>query len=231
VADQGVADPDDDGDGQLAAGEFSAWLAQIQAALRGERESDVPCGGCTACCTAAQFVHIAPDETDALAHIPAQLLFPAPMLPRGHVVLGYDERGHCPMLVDDRCSIYAHRPQACRTYDCRVFPAAGVEADSGDDRKALIATRARRWRFDVTSAADAVRRDAVLAAATFIRDRPDVLGGSGALRNPTGLAVLAISAHAAFVGHDPGGHELLIAEPEADAVRIELRRQAAAGWV
>ena len=74
------------------------WLAGMERALRGEQASDVPCDGCTACCTSSQFVHIGPDETDTLAHIPAALLFPAPRLPDGHVLLGYDEHGHCPML-------------------------------------------------------------------------------------------------------------------------------------
>src|SRR6478736_1314494 len=136
-------DPSDDS--ELPAGDFSSWLRDMQAALRGERSADVPCGGCTACCTASQFVHIGPDETDALAHIPAELLFPAPLLPAGHVLLGHDERGHCPMLHEGRCSIYAHRPRTCRTYDCRVFAAADAGIDGGVD--GLIAARARRWRF------------------------------------------------------------------------------------
>ena len=97
-------------DSELSAGNFSSWLGEMQDALRGERESDVPCDGCTACCTSSQFVHIAPDETDTLAHIPPELLFPAPRMPPGHVLMGYDEHGHCPMLVDNRCSIYEHRP-------------------------------------------------------------------------------------------------------------------------
>ncbi len=80
-------------------------MAGLQGAIRGERGSEVPCGSCTACCTSSQFVHIGPDETDTLARIPAALLFPAPRQPPGHVLLGYDERGHCPMLVDGRCSI------------------------------------------------------------------------------------------------------------------------------
>src|SRR3954468_8322245 len=127
----------------LEAGEFASWIVDMQAALRGERDAEVPCGTCTACCTSSQFVHIAPDETDTLAHIPAQLLFPAPRLPEGHVLLGYDDRGHCPMLIDGRCSIYEHRPRTCRTYDCGVFPAAGIEPL--EDEKPLIAERARRW--------------------------------------------------------------------------------------
>ena len=126
--------PRDDRD--LAAGDFSPWIEGMHAAIRGERGSDVPCGGCTACCTSSQFVHIGPDETDTLSYIPAELLFPAPRLPAGHVVMGYDERGHCPMLIDNRCSIYEHRPQTCRTYDCRIFPATGTGLD-GDDKAAV----------------------------------------------------------------------------------------------
>jgi Fe-S-cluster containining protein len=113
----------------IPGGEFTAWLANMRAAIAGKQDSKVPCGTCTACCTSSQFVHIGPDETDTLAHIDARLLFPAPRMPRGHVVMGYDERGHCPMLIDDVCSIYEHRPRTCRTYDCRVFPAAGIEPD------------------------------------------------------------------------------------------------------
>jgi uncharacterized protein len=78
----------------VPAGRFSAWLGQIGA--------DVPCGTCTACCTSSQFVHIEPDEAETLARIPRALLFPAPGRPKGHVLMGYDERGHCPMFVDGR---------------------------------------------------------------------------------------------------------------------------------
>jgi Fe-S-cluster containining protein len=137
-------------DAQLDAGEFTTWLTEMHGALRGETAADVPCNGCTACCTSSQFVHIEPDETDTLAHIPRELLFPAPRRPRGHVLLGYDERGHCPMLVDNQCSIYEHRPRTCRTYDCRVFTATGVELDEAD--KAQIADRVRRWQFRYATA-------------------------------------------------------------------------------
>ena len=63
---------------ELDAGAFSSWLTSMHEALRGEHDSDVPCNGCTACCRSSQFVHIARTETDTLAHIPNQLLFPAP---------------------------------------------------------------------------------------------------------------------------------------------------------
>jgi len=209
--------------GDLAAGDFSAWMNAIQAARRGERGSDVHCGSCTACCTASQFIHIEPDEADTLAHIPAALLFPAPRLPRGHVVLGYDERGHCPMLIDDKCSIYEHRPRTCRTYDCRVFAAAGIEPD-GDD-KALIAQQARRWRFDVESDDERTAHEAVRAAAAFVRDRDDVLADGASAPSMTELALLAIELHDLFIERDTATGTTTVVAPDPQTVRLELTRR------
>ena len=89
-----------EGAADLDAGDFTTWLGMIELSIRIGAESDVPCGSCTACCTSGQFVHIAPDEVATIAAIPAPLLFPAPGAPPGHVLLGYDENGHCPMLID-----------------------------------------------------------------------------------------------------------------------------------
>jgi uncharacterized protein len=211
-----------DDDSELRAGDFSPWLAGMQAAIRGEQESEVPCAGCTACCTSAQFVHIGPDETDALAHIPAELLFPAPLRPRGHVLLGYDERGHCPMLVNDQCSIYEHRPQTCRTYDCRILPAAGVTVDG---EQAAIGRRARRWRFDFPTPDDRVRHDAVRAAARFVREHREALPDHAAPANETQQAVLAVELHELFLDHDAYGR-MTAADPDPNAVSAQLRRQA-----
>jgi Fe-S-cluster containining protein len=119
-------------------------------------DAEVPCGTCTACCTSSQFVHIEPDERDTLARVPAAVCFPAPGLPKGHVVMGYDEHGRCPMFVDGRCSIYDVRPRACRAYDCRIFAVTGVEPE-----QPTIAARVAQWRFDVD---DPARRDRVRAA-------------------------------------------------------------------
>jgi len=181
----------------IPAGEFSAWLTGMVAAIAGEQDSDVPCGGCTACCRSSQFVHIGADEADTLAHIDPQLLFPAPLMPAGHVVMGYDEHGRCPMLIDDVCSIYEHRPRTCRTYDCRVFPAAGIEPDD----KPLIADRARRWEFEYADSDARSLHDAVRAAARFVRERDE------APSSATQLAVLAVENHASFTERNelPGG--------------------------
>jgi Fe-S-cluster containining protein len=102
--------------------------------------------------------------------------------------MGYDERGHCPMLVEGQCSIYAHRPRTCRTYDCRIFPATGVEVDADDETKIAIGLRSRRWRFSFPTAADRAAYEATRAAAASIQERND------APTNSTGLAVLAIES-------------------------------------
>jgi hypothetical protein len=64
-----VVEGGEDREEDLAAGDFSSWVTDLLAAIRGERDADVPCAGCTACCRSSQFVHIAPDETETLAHI------------------------------------------------------------------------------------------------------------------------------------------------------------------
>lgn len=209
---------------ELAAGGFSAWLTEVQGAIRGERVAEVPCGGCTACCTSSQFIHIAPDETDTLAHIPAALLFPAPRRPLGHVLMGYDERGHCPMLVDGSCSIYEHRPRTCRSYDCRIFPAAGLDVD---EDKPLIGRQAVRWRFTEPTEADRAQHDAVQAAARFLDGHRSLIPDGLAPTSTTQLAVLAIEVHQAFLGRGGGSGEATIVEPDATAVRVALRRRTA----
>lgn len=145
------------------SGRVGPWLEMMQAALRGERDADVPCGTCTACCSSSQFVTIEADETDALAHVPAALRFPAPGRSTA-VVLPYDEQGRCPMLGEHGCSIYAHRPRACRTYDCRVFAVAEVVPDAP-----LVAERVRRWQLEVHDEADRRALDAVRAESSALR--------------------------------------------------------------
>jgi Fe-S-cluster containining protein len=211
----------DDG-APLHAGEFSSWLRDMEAALAGVRDADVPCDGCTACCRASQFVHITPEETDTLAHIPRELLFPAPRAPKGHVLMGYDEHGRCPMLVGDRCSIYAHRPRACRTYDCRVFAASGVDVD--DETKAEVAARVTRWRFDHPTAEDDARHDAVRSAARFLAERAEDLPPVDVPVTSTQRAVMAVELHRLFLEEDETGG-LRLASPSTGAVQVELTRR------
>ena len=168
---------------------LSHWLRDMGAALNGEVDADVPCGPCTACCASSQFVHVAPTDLDALAAIPAALLFPAPGLPEGHQLLGYDEQGRCPMLTDHRCSIYDARPQTCRTFDCRIFAATGVEPDP---EKPLIARKVTDWRIDTPTERDRIELKALRAAAAFAADAQNAERYDGLPRSPTGVAVVAV---------------------------------------
>jgi Fe-S-cluster containining protein len=210
-------------DGDLAAGDFSTWLSTMRDALSGTRAADVPCGDCTACCTSSQFIHVGPDEHDARAHIPGELLFPAPGLPRGHSLMGYDEHGHCPMFRDNQCSIYDHRPVTCRTYDCRVFPAAGVSADSSTH--SAIARQSGRWVFTHATDSDHLRHAAVRAAAIFLHEHPQCCPGGRLPTNPTQVAVLAVEIHDLFVGVDEHGDQTLCA-PSPDVVSAAVTATA-----
>jgi uncharacterized protein len=200
-------------DSEIDAGSYSSWHRATLDALASGNGIDVPCGACTACCRSSYFIHVTPDETETLRRIPRVLRVPAPGLPAGHVVLGYDERGHCPMLVDDRCSIYEHRPRTCRQYDCRVFAAAGV--DPVEDGKVRVAVRVRQWRFAHASAADRAGHDATVAASAYLRARPDAIPVGEEPRTAADLAVLGMRASVAFVDGR---------EPPVDQVRAALER-------
>lgn len=136
--------------------------------------------------------------------------------------MGYDERGHCPMLIDRKCSIYAHRPATCRTYDCRVFPAAGIEPD---DDTGLIAEQTSRWSFSYPSDDDRTQHDAVRASASYLREHRDAHPEGKVPTGATQLAVAAIEAHDAFVGRDESTGRRRVVDPEPVAVRIALSRR------
>ncbi len=145
--------------------DFDSWREQFRQALERGGTTDVPCGGCTACCRSYQFVHIEPDEVATLRRIDPALLVPAPGRPPGHLVMGYDADGRCPMLGDGGCRIYEDRPRTCRTYDCRVFAATGIEPD-----QPLVAERVAAWRFGASPT-----RSGVVERAAELRR-----GGAGA---------------------------------------------------
>ncbi len=154
-------------------------------------------------------MQVEPDETAALARLPEELLFQAPGRPAGHKVVGHDQNGCCPMLVNDRCSIYEDRPRSCRSYDCRVFAAAGIAAGGAD--KHLVTEQVQRWVFEYPDPQDTARHEAVQAAAKFLMEHPectDVDTGQG-----TQLALLAIKVHELFISASDAD----AASPEATA--------------
>jgi Fe-S-cluster containining protein len=148
------------------------------------------------------FIPIRPEDEDARAHIPEQLLVNAPGMAPGQRMMGYRANGHCPMLSDRKCTIYAHRPQTCRDYDCRVFAAAGIDAGGPD--KFVINDRVRAWEFTYPTEDDRRAHEAVRSAATFIQKKRESFPGGRAPTAPTGIAVLAIKAYPVFLDAQSG---------------------------
>ena len=208
----------------LPAGEFSSWLRRTRAVLLGEGGADVPCGACSACCTTSHFVHIRPEETQTIARIPRELLFPAPGLPAGTLLLGYDELGRCPMLAGGRCSIYEDRPLTCRTYDCRVFAAAGTAAD-----REPITRQARRWKFGHPTQDDRDEHVAVRAAATFVREYAECFSVAPP-RDPVQVALLAIKVCEVFLvrGDEPGASASAFSDLDVARAVMEANERFAA---
>jgi uncharacterized protein len=184
----------------LPAGGFSAWLRRARSALLIENGIHVGCGECTACCSSSYFIHIQPEETRTLDRIRKDLLAAAPGRPKGHVLLGYDGKGFCPMLKNGKCSIYEHRPLTCRNYDCRIFTAAGIAAGDGD--KVRINRRVARWRFSYPAKRDRDEHLAVRAASKFIREHAKAFPAAKTPDNPSQLAVLAIKVYDVFLKKD-----------------------------
>ena len=181
----------------ISAGKFSSWHDDTLTTQLEFSGSDVPCGTCTACCTSSYFIHIKPEEVKTLARIPQELCFAAPGLPQGNVVMGYDQEGHCPMLINNKCSIYEDRPQTCRNYDCRIFPATGISLTEQD--KVLINQQATRWRFTLEDQEDQNRQAAVKRAARFLQECNQHFKAHELPRNETQLAIVAIKVYELFL--------------------------------
>lgn len=122
------------------------------------------------------------------------------------------------MLVNDACSIYAHRPRTCRSYDCRAFAAASVGPGAGP--RAAVNERVWRWRFDYPNARDALRQTAVLAAAAFLQRRIDLIDADVAPSDAGELAKAAVLVHEVFLHTNARQHD---DEQVARAVNHKLR--------
>ena len=184
-------------EGKLPAGDFTTWLQLTKNAWKTDTGARVPCGECNACCRSSYFIHIGPEETKTLAVIPDGLKFPAPGLPKGNVVLGYGQGGQCPMLVDQKCSIYENRPKTCRNYDCRIFPATGLTV--GGAEKELISRQTHRWIFNFPDQNAREHISALKAAARFLNTYSKLLPDGFVPVNPTQQAVLAIKVYEVFL--------------------------------
>jgi uncharacterized protein len=186
-----------------AAGGFSAWLRAMRDSLAGGAGMQVACGDCVGCCTSSYVIKVRPHERDAMAHIPSEHLQPGER--DGTWFMPARPDGHCPMYSgstapDAGCSIYAHRPETCRTYDCRIFTAAGMPAGEG---KTMINERIADWRFVYED--DQARREhqAVTAAASYLRQHPVRFPNGRVPSRASDIAVLAVKSYTVFLSGAP----------------------------
>jgi Fe-S-cluster containining protein len=188
----------------LPAGDFSSWLRAMRHALAGGPGMQVACGDCVGCCTSSYYIKVRPQETGALQSIGPGHLIPAPGEPPGTWLMGYDAHGHCPMYRAGGCSIYSHRPDTCRTYDCRIFTAAGMNAGDG---RPVINERIASWRFEYDSDAAREEHRAVIAAANFLRQHPVRFPDGQIPSRSSDVAVLAVKSYPVFLGTPPNDAE------------------------
>lgn len=181
---------------KLQAGDFALWIEKIEQLGNHIEGMEVPCGDCRACCTSSLFIHIKPDEKETLQKIPDELLFPAPGLPKGNVLLGFDEHGHCPMFVNNECSIYEHRPQTCRDFDCRIFPATGISETA---ERPLIVEQSNLWQFEFSGQNDRETIKALRNTARFLMDYSKYFPDNFVPQNATQLAVMVIKVYKVFL--------------------------------
>jgi len=117
--------------------------------------AEVPCNGCRECCWHPR-VDLDPDEErpEDLAHLAVE-----------HDDEGYflkkREDGACVHLGEHGCTVYAHRPRACRIFDCRLGGLAGLVQPFDDQRR----HRAPAWQFEIETSED---RAIALAALPFV---------------------------------------------------------------
>jgi uncharacterized protein len=192
----------------LPAGNFSEWLRDMRTALAGRGGMNVACGDCRGCCVSSYYVKVRPRETVALERIGDANLEPGPPGDPDSRLMGFRANGHCLMLVDGNCSIYEDRPETCRSYDCRVFTAAGMNA--GDD-KPVINQRVAGWRFAYPDERDRREHRAVTAAANYLRQHPVRFRSGRVPSKATEIAVLAVKSYEVFLDPPPTDAEIAAA--------------------
>jgi Fe-S-cluster containining protein len=115
-----------------------------------QRPATVPCNGCTACCHHGRVdVVTALEAPEHLAHLDLE---PDDL---GDMKLRRKEDGSCIHLGEQGCTVYEHRPLACRVYDCRYTSFIGINLSHNGG-----AIAEPLWVFDIET-----REDQIIAAA------------------------------------------------------------------
>ena len=173
---------------KIEAGSFSAWLEMTKKSIANGTGITVPCGSCGACCRSAFYIAVRQNEIKAFAHIPKELLSEIPGVPEVYYI-GFNEQGHCPLLIDDLCSIYEYRPHSCKTFDCRVYTATGIKLDKEDNSP--INMRVNEWKFSYATKNDRIQQGNLLRAVSILKENLD----PGSMDPPTeNRRLLALNA-------------------------------------
>lgn len=104
----------------------------------------------------------------------------------------------CAALRGTRCRIYAHRPQCCRTFECRLLQESARGAVTVDDALAQIAQARAQVRQVKTLLARLEPRPRCLPLAERCADAIAEASGSAPVRSRT---VAALEAAMAALGH------------------------------
>ena len=114
---------------------FLNSIAEMVAAdKRGEKPAaKVPCDGCTTCCYHDNVdVHPEDEDPEDLAHL--DIVRAAD----GTAALRKRDDGACVHLGPTGCTVYHHRPRACRSYDCRLPALVGMVDTYDGDRHSPV---------------------------------------------------------------------------------------------
>ena len=164
--------------------------------MKGESSGDVPCGDCVGCCTSSKFVLVRPTDFEAISIIPEELLFPAPGLPKGYQLMGYDEQGHCPMFKSGKCSIYELRPETCKQYDCRVLAATGANIEG--ESKEIVET-ITSWQFEFSDNESRNKEKALKRAMLFLKENSEFFPRGYIPNTDSQISALAVRIYKEFI--------------------------------
>ena len=149
------------------AGALSAFLADFRLGQHEGTTLSTPCGNCSACCSSGLEIFIDQSEVEVLALLPHDSLVPLEDRQAGNFMLRSRKDGRCPMLGSSGCTTYDRRPRTCRSFDCRIFTATGIEPPGG--RTSKVAIRARNWTFDDSKSSEGTTRQALDATVKFLK--------------------------------------------------------------
>jgi hypothetical protein len=153
---QGIATPPAIGDERQAGSPsrfIQEYVAMTMRATNGEPAvANVPCNGCTACCHYGIVkVDRSKERPEDLQHLD---LVPDP--DGGDMMLRALDDGTCVHLGPEGCTVHRHRPQTCRTYDCRPYGLVSLAAKYHADQRSPV------WQFDTSSREDRLAMEASL---------------------------------------------------------------------